>query len=405
MGLAILAACAIAAAFSAFGAKASPVDGTDIEAVVVGNNSFAFDLYRELAREEGNLFLSPYSISSALAMTYAGAHGETANQMAATLHFDVTQERLHPAFSSLTEMLTDTGKNYQLVVANALWGQTGYKFLPEFLGVVSKYYGAGLSEVDYVDDANREQARQTINQWVESKTNGKIKELIQSGDLSPLTRLVLTNAIWFKGKWELEFKPESTKIMEFHVTAQKTVDVPMMHQIARLNYAENDEVQILELPYAGGDLAMVIVLPRPDYELAKVDGMLGLETVRSWLSQLSSKEVEVLLPRFKLEKGFLLNEKLQDLGMVDAFDESAADFSGMTPGRDLYISSVIHQAFVEVNEEGTEAAAATAVIMGGKSAGLNKRPIFRADRPFVFMIWDRRSAAILFLGRLVDPRS
>lgn len=197
---------------------------------------------------------------------------------------------------------------------------------------------------------------------------------------------------------------ENTKKMAFYVKSQTAVDVPMMHQVAILRYSENDQEQVLELPYAGGDLAMLIVLPRPEYGIAEVEGKLSLSTVRSWLSQLSARKVEVFLPRFKMEKRFLLNQQLTDLGMVDAFDESAADFSGMTFGRDLYISKVIHQAFVEVNEEGTEAAGATAVVMNGKSTALDRPSVFCADRPFVFLILDRRSGSILFLGRLIDPR-
>lgn len=402
LGVTLLLVCALAAAFSSFCSRVSAIDKADIDSIVAGNNSFAFDLYRQLARDKGNLFFSPYSISSALAMTYAGARGETAKQMACVLHFSLAAERLHPAFSDLTGMFNAGGKSYQLSVANALWGQVGYKFLPGFLDITNKHYGAGFKEVDYVKA--REQARQTINKWVEAKTNDKIKNLIQPDDLSTLTRLVLTNAIYFKGKWEIQFKPEATKPMPFYISAKEKVDVPMMHQVAKFNYEENDQVQILEMPYTGGELSMVVLLPRPGYELAKLEGMLRPEVIRSWLSQLSMEKVEVFLPRFKLEERFLLNEQLQNLGMIDAFDEKLADFSGMTPAPDLYISKAIHKAFVEVNEEGTEAAAATAVIMAAKVSTIpDKTFVFRADRPFVFLIRDLRSGSILFMGRLVDP--
>ncbi|NPV52948.1 MAG: serpin family protein [Firmicutes bacterium] len=400
-GVTLLLVCALAAVFSGFGIRVSAIDKADIDSIVAENNSFAFDLYRQLAKDKGNLFFSPYSISSALAMTYAGARGETAKQMADVMHFSLAPEKLHPALSDLTGMFNAAGKSYQLSVANALWGQVGYKFLPGFLDITNKYYGAGFKEVDYV--RAREQARQTINKWVETKTNNKIKDLIGIRDLTPLTRLVLTNAIYFKGKWELQFKPEATRPMPFYISAKEKADVPMMHQVAKFNYAENDQAQILEMPYTGGDLSMVVLLPKPGYELAKLEGMLRPEVIRSWLSQLSSEKVEVFLPRFKLEERFLLNEQLQGLGMIDAFDENAADFSGMTPGRDLHISKVIHKAFVEVNEEGTEAAAATAVIMDTKAMILDVPPVFRADRPFVFLIRDLRSGSILFMGRLADP--
>ncbi|MEW6105793.1 MAG: serpin family protein [Bacillota bacterium] len=403
LGVTVLA-CVFATVLSGVGAKLYASDGRDIDSVVAGNNSFAFDFYKQLAKNEGNLFFSPYSISSALAMTYAGARGETARQMADVLHFSLAPERLHPAFSDLTGMFNASGKSYQLSVANALWGQVGYKFLPGFLDITNKYYGAGFKEVDYVDDGNREQARQMINEWVEAKTNDKIKDLIQPDDLSALTRLVLTNAIYFKGKWEIQFEPEATKPMPFRISAKEKADVPMMHQVAKFNYAENDQAQILEMPYTGGALSMVVLLPKPGYELARLEGMLRPEVLQSWISRLSREKVEVFLPRFKLERRFLLNKELQDLGMIDAFDEVAADFSGMAPGRDLYISRVIHKAFVEVNEEGTEAAAATAVVMSGKSIMLDKPLVFCADRPFVFLIRDLRSGSILFMGRLVDPR-
>ncbi|MCR4424909.1 MAG: serpin family protein [Firmicutes bacterium] len=404
-GVAVLLLCVLATVSCGFDAGVSARNKADIDSVAAGNNSFAFDLYSRLARGEGNVFFSPYSISSALAMTYAGARGETAKQMAHVLHFSLAPERLHAALSDLTAMFNDPGRAaYSLSVANALWGQVGYTFRPEFLDIAGRYYGAGFKEVDYIDDANREQTRQTINGWVEAKTNNKIKDLIKPYDLTALTRLVLTNAIYFKGKWEFQFKPENTKTMPFHISDEEQADVPMMHQMAEFRYAENDQVQILEMPYTGGDLSMVILLPKPGYGIEALEGTMCPENTRSWLSQLSREKVEVFLPRFKLETRLLLNGGLQDLGMIDAFDEYAADFSGMTPGRDLYISKVIHQAFVEVNEEGTEAAAATAVMMSGKSILLDVPPVFRADRPFAFLIRDLRSGSILFMGRLVDPR-
>ena len=403
LGVTLLLVCALAAAFSGFDSRASAIDKADIDSIVAGNNSFAFDLYRQLAKNKGNIFFSPYSISSALAMTYAGARGETARQMAEVMHFNLAQEKLHPAFFELTSIFNAPGKDYQLSVANALWGQIDYEFLPDFVEITNKYYGAGFKEVDYV--GAREQARQMINLWVAGKTNGRIKDILQSEDLTELTRLVLTNAIYFKGKWQIQFKPEATKTMPFQVSANERVDVPMMHQVAKFNYAENDQAQVLELPYAGGDLSMVILLPKPGYELAELESMLSPELVQSWLSDLSMEKVEVFLPRFKLEERFVLNRELQRLGMVDAFDEVRADFSGMTPGPQLYISTVIHKAFVEVNEEGTEAAAATAVVMNAKmSVSVMERPhLFLADHPFVFAIRDLRSGSILFMGRLSRP--
>jgi serpin B len=397
----LVMACFLTVAFLNLSASALATDRADVDSLVSGNTSFAIDLYKKLAQDEGNIFFSPYSISSALAMTYAGARGETARQMAGTLHFDLESEKLHAAFSDLTKTYNLPGKQYQLSVANALWGQMGYEFLPEFLDITNKHYGAGFREVDYV--GAREEARATINKWVETKTCGKIKDLIQAQDLTPLTRLVLTNAIYFKGQWQTRFNSKDTKPMPFHVSAQSTVDVPMMHLVAQFNYAENSHAQILEMPYSGGDLSMVILLPQEGSQLAELEDVLEPGVVRSWLSELAKAEVEVFLPRFKSEQRFVLNDALYSLGMRDAFDMSAANFSGMTPGSKLYISKVLHKAFVEVNEEGTEAAAATAVIMSAKLAVPARPHVFRADRPFIFLIRDLRTGSVLFMGRLVSP--
>jgi serpin B len=224
----------------------------DLDIVAQGNNVFALDLYTQLAKDNGNLFFSPYSISSAIAMTYAGARGETAKQIAAALHFNLASEKLHPTLSDLMGTFNAAGKSYELSTANALWGQSGYKFQPEFLEITDRYYGAGFKEVDYIDDADREQARQTINKWVEEKTLDKIKDLIKPKVLNALTRLVLTNAIYFKGKWELQFKPENTANLPFFSGTKKVPDVPMMHQTAKFKYAETKEAQILEMPYKIG---------------------------------------------------------------------------------------------------------------------------------------------------------
>lgn len=373
----------------------------DVAAVVQGNNAFAFDLYTVVAHEKGNLFLSPFSISSALAMTYAGARGQTASQMEKALHFDSASAGLNSGFSELMKRFNASGKSYQLSVANALWGQTGILFYPEFVNVTEKYYGAGFMEVDYA--GNTEGARRAINSWVEAKTNNKIVDLIKEGVLDSLTRLVLTNAIYFKGRWELQFRPEETKEAPFYVTAEVKPNVAMMYQLGEFRYAETDDLQILELPYVGGEMVMNIVLPRPHTDLASLESSLHTAQFESWLETMSVKTVEVFLPRFKMERDLSLGGTLQSLGMKDAFSENDADFSGMSTTF-LYITQVIHKAFVEVNEEGTEAAAATAVVMGTKSAAMDEPPVFRADHPFFFVIRDVHSGSILFMGRLADPR-
>lgn len=375
----------------------------EMDSVAAANNAFAYDLYRQLARREGNLFFSPYSLSSALAMVYGGAGGETAAQLAQALHIQLPPDEFHRALAELTGTLNASDEAYDLAVANALWGQRGYPFRSEFLELTDRFYQAGLHEVDYTTEGAREEARKAINAWVEEQTRGKIQNLIHPGDLSALTRLVLTNAIYFKGAWEAPFLPDATGPMPFHLEAGRTVDVPMMFQSGDFLYAENETAQLLEMPYAGGDLSMVLFLPKSG-GLKELEGALDPEQVQSWLSEGSKQEVEVYLPKFTFAQRVVLNDLLQDLGIVDAFSPSRADFSGMATGPDLYLSQVIHQAFVEVNEEGTEAAAATGIGMRVTSLPLNPPPVFRADRPFLFLIRDLSSGTILFMGRVVDPR-
>jgi serine protease inhibitor len=373
------------------------------EMVVQGNNAFALDLYAELKDRDGNLFFSPHSISTALAMTYAGARGSTEKQMAEVLHFDLEQKRLHPAFRELLDQL-ETGegeRGYQLSVANALWGQKGYEFLEKFLNLTKENYGAGLSELDFIGAT--ETARQTINSWVEKETEDKIKELIKPGVLDQMTRLVLTNAIYFKGFWESQFEEEMTRPAPFTLVSGEKVQVPTMHRTADFKYAEAEDFQALELPYKGGDLSMTIFLPKETDGLAALEQSLTAEKLATWLSTLEEQEVIVALPKFRMTSEFSLAEVLKSMGMTDAFDVKEADLSGMTGKKDLFITAVLHKAFVEVNEEGTEAAAATGVVVALKSAPPSQ-PVFRADHPFLFLIRDLRSNSILFLGRVMDPR-
>ncbi len=379
-------------------ALAAPQDA-DAGALPRGNNTFALNLYGELREQEGNLFFSPYSISTALAMTYGGARGSTAAQMEQVLHFEVTTERLHQAFSQLTGQGAKGG--YQLSVANALWGQQGVGFLKKFLDLTEKHYGAGLRQVDFA--AATEAARKTINAWVEKETQGKIKDLIQPGVLNALTRLVLTNAIYFKGTWAEQFDKKATRDAPFTLATRQQVKVPMMHKTENFGYTEAEDFQALELAYAGDDLSMVIFLPREADGLLALEKKLSLENLESWLGGLRRQTVQVSVPRFAITSEFGLQEVLKSLGMTDAFS-GAADFSGMTGRKDLFISAVIHKAFVDVNEEGTEAAAATAVVMM-RSAAPRPPVVFRADHPFLFLIRDNASDSILFIGRLVNPKA
>ena len=387
-----------------FGAdKPAEEQKTDEEIVVEGNNEFALELYAKLRVQQGNLFFSPYSISTALAMTWAGARAETEKQMARVLHFTLPQERLHKAFCGLQTRLNapDKGRSYELNVANALWGQKGEGFLEEFLGLVKTNYGGGLNEVDFVQAA--EAARQTINAWVEKETNGKIKDLIGKSVLDRMTRLVLTNAIYFKGNWARQFEKDRTKDGPFTLLSGGKVDVPMMNQTAEFNYMEAEDLQGLELPYVDDELSMIILLPREVDGLGELEKTLTAERLSQWLAGLHKRKVIVSVPKFRMTSKFGLADVLKSMGMTDAFC-GVADFSGMNGKRDLFISAVIHKAYVDVNEEGTEAAAATGVVMRLTSARPEEPVVFNADHPFVFLIRDNKSGSILFIGRVMNPK-
>jgi serpin B len=385
--------------------KAVPIDSpqvkTDKAAVVKGNNEFAFDLYGKLRQEKGNLFLSPYSISTALAMTTTGARANTLAQMEKALRFPVEQDRLHPAFGAL-QRDTKAGKGYQLSVANALWCQVNYPILDGFLKANETYYGGKPTGVDFA--GKTEEARRTINAWVEKRTQDKIKDLLKPGVLDPDTRVVLTNAIYFKGDWSVKFKKESTREEPFLLASGQKSKVPLMHQMGKFKYLDGGDFQALEMPYTGKELSLVAFLPK------KVDGLPDFEkqlteaNLAKWLAGMVEREVEVAFPKFKVEAEFLLNDVLSGMGMSDAFLPGAADFSGVNGKKDLSITAVVHKAFVEVNEEGSEAAAATAVVVSSRSDSIERHPVFRADHPFLFLIRDNRTGSILFLGRLVEPK-
>lgn len=373
----------------------------DKETVVKGNNAFALDLYAQLRGQQGNLFLSPYSISTALAMTYAGARGPTAEQMAKTLHFWPDQDRLHPTFAAVNRDIMGSGhaRDYQLYTANALWAQTGKTFLPDFIQSVRRYYSAELQQLDFQHAA--EEARRTINAWVEKQTQDKIKELLKPGMIDSATRLVLTNAIYFKGNWVSPFKKDRTQNDTFQITAGQKVPVSMMHQTEKFRFLDGKEFQVLEMPYAGDALAMDVLLPRKVDGLTEFEQTLSLDKLTGWLGKLHKVEVQVAVPKVQLTAEFQLNEALARMGMPVAF-RPEADFSGMDGRRDLFLSAVVHKAFVDVNEEGTEAAAATGAVITLAAAPV-QRVIFRADHPFLFLIRDTRSGSILFMGRLTNP--
>jgi serpin B len=397
LGAAALLAAALALAPVAADA---PAVQPNTRPVVEGNTQFAIDLYHQLRTQDGNLFCSPFSISTALAMTSSGARGRTLEQMTRALHLP-DQKDLHPSLGHLLREVNGGGRKrgYQLRAVNALFGQKGHPFLKDFIALNRKHYGAGLQEVDFRDDT--EGARRTINGWVEKQTNEKIKELIKPRVLRSNDRLVLTNAIHFQGEWSTEFKKENTRDGDFHVAPGRKVTVPLMHQTARYGYAEDRDVLVLGMPYKGTDLDMVVVLPRDAGGLTAVEKNLTPAKLNGWLKALRTRTVAVTFPRFQMTSAFELKRPLMALGMTDAFGGSA-DFSGMDGTSTLYLAAVIHQAHLDVNEKGTEAAAATAVVARVKSKPLVTE--FRADHPFLLLIRDFRSGSILFLGRVVSPR-
>ncbi|PKK89911.1 MAG: serpin family protein [Candidatus Wallbacteria bacterium HGW-Wallbacteria-1] len=373
------------------------------KALVRDNSSFAIDLYQNLKNNKGNIFFSPCSISTALAMTYGGARGNTEKEMAKTLKFSLDPENLHNAFAQIESRLVKLEKkgHISLKIANSLWPQKDYEFLPEYQTLIRKNYGVTINPVDFVKAA--EDARITINTWVEMKTQNKIRQLIPRGVLDELTRLVLVNAIYFRGNWASQFKPSQTIDNYFHESPEKSVPIKLMFQKNKFRYGETRNLQILELPYQGNELSMLLALPKKQVELKDIEKTLTIETLQQWRESLAKRRVRVYLPKFKITALFRLDQTLISMGMADAFNDSRADFSGMD-GRPhgLCIGAVLHKAFVEVNEEGTEAAAATAVVMNTKGGG-SFPPVFKADHPFIFLIQENMTGNILFMGRFSDP--
>jgi len=387
---------------------APKVDESDLEALVEGNNAFAFDLYQALIREEdSNLLYSPYSISLALAMTYAGARGDTERQMRNTLHFDLPQMQLHPAFNSLEQELSrrgegamgKDGKKFRLRIAKAIWGQKDFAFLVDFLNVLSENYGAGLRILDFASAP--EKSRSTINDWVSNETEGRIKDLIPPDAITPKTRLLLTNAIYFNAAWRSPFKKESTRDMSFYLLNGGNVLVPMMRQTEYFKYTEGKSYQVVELPYDGDEVSMVVLLPK-EGEFAAFEKSLDSRRLKTIISNLGRREVTLSMPKFEFRSEFDLKNLFSVMGMSDAFGEQA-DFSGMTGKRGVWIDRILHQSFISTDEDGTEAAAATAVVMAGSAPGQPKPVVMTIDRPFVFIIRDIQTNTILFIGRVLNP--
>ena len=384
----------------------------DDTSIVLGNissfdeavNVFGFNMFKQLNEEnDGNIFFSPYSIFTALAMTYEGARNKTADEMSSVLNVEQNNESLHNYMKSLYEYLNKENDDYNISTANALWVNKNFKLLEDYLKIIKDYYGGDATEVDY---GNPQEAAGIINQWVESNTNGLIKDLITEGVISPLTRLILTNAIYFKGTWKVQFDPDNTTDRDFKISSGNSVEVSTMNLIETedvFNYTETDTLQILELPYTSNDLSMIILLPKNN-DLSNIIDSVDNDKLSGWKESMVEKSLDIYLPKFEIETKYSLKETLKQLGMMDPFT-TAADFSGITGGKDLFISNVIHKAFVEINEEGTEAAAATAVIMDLTSVngGGSSRIVFDCDHPFMYLIQHKETGTILFMGSINDP--
>lgn len=373
-----------------------------VKDVANANKKFAFDLYSQLNKSEsGNLFYSPYSIFAALSMTYEGAKGQTADEIKSVFHFPESNI-LRPNFAAIYNDINKGVKDYELKTGNALWVQQDFVFLGDYINRVEKYYGGKAANVDFVKET--EKSRQTINSFIEEQTNNRIKDLIPTGFLNIMTRLVLTNAIYFKGTWQWEFDTTDTRDEDFKITPTNTVKTPTMNMYPEktsFNYADTEEVQILELPYKGDKISMLILLPTKD--LVSIESSLTAEKLNEYKSKMKETKLDsISLPKFEFDTKYFMNDTLSALGMPTAFSENA-DFSGMDGERNLFIDFVIHQAYVKVDEKGTEAAAATAVGVGTTS--VRPRTDFRADHPFIFLIQEKGTGNILFFGRVVNPAS
>ena len=380
----------------------------ELRTLAQGNNTFAFHLYRALSDGEGNLFFSPFSVSQALAMTFAGAKGETERQMMDTLHYELTQGRLHHSFNALDRELASRGRGlrgeedhyFQLNIANAIWGQQGYEFLPDFLNLLAENYGAGLRPLDFAGAP--EESRAKINDWVSQETQDKIRDLLPSGVVNSLTRLVLTNAIYFNASWTWPFDKGLTQERPFHFAEGGGIRTPMMSETndSFYGYARGEGYQAVDLPYSRGEMSMTILLP-DEGKFGEFEDSLNAEVLDRILDDIEIDHITLTMPLFEFESVFSLRETLTGMGMPDAFGPGA-DFSGMTGTRELHISAVIHKAFVSVDERGTEAAAATGVAMMLSGPGKDPIPV-TVDRPFIFLIRDRATGTLLFMGRVMNP--
>jgi serpin B len=372
----------------------------DNSSISNSNNRFAADLYKQIKTEPVNQFYSPLSISSALAMTYAGAYGETLKQMSKTLYFSENQEELHSNFSHLIKMLTETKtEGIQLNIANSLWLQENMQVLDQYLSITNKYYQAGVNKVNFI--TSPENSRKTINNWVEKNTNNKIIDLLPDGSIHSQTRMVLVNAIYFNGAWEKVFDKNKNTTEPFFVFKTCETKAIFMNNYINSGFYEDNLLSMVEIPYKNKNQSMIIILPKAKYGLKDVEKLFEQNLLPGYFDKMEDKRINLSIPKFKSESTYELQEELGKMGMPIAFSNSA-DFSGITGDKSLAIDKVIHKAFIDVNEEGTEAAAATAVTMR-KTAILLDEVQFKADHPFIYLIKDNETNTILFVGRLMNP--
>jgi serpin B len=383
------------------------VPGEDLSSLVQGNNAFAMDLYHSLRSGNGNLAFSPYSLSVALAMPYAGARGSTETQMAQALHYTLPQDRLHPAFNRLDLNLAKEGQAasneaqpMQLKIANAVWAEQTFSFLQSYLDLVAQHYGAGIRLADIIHNADG--VRQEINNWVSQQTNNKIKDLIPAGAMDDATRMVLVNAIYFKADWANEFDPANTKDAPFTLLdGTQVTSKQMSDHFSGVPYASGDGWQAIELPYVGDTAAMDLIVPEAGH-FQDFETSLDASELDTIIKSMQPVTIQLAMPKFSFRSTFDMGGQLAGLGVSDAFDTNSADFSGMTGKRDLYITKVVHQAYIAVDEKGTEAAAATGVVMGLTAIMIPDKQL-TIDHPFLFVIRDVQSGQILFVGRVMDP--
>lgn len=382
----------------------TPVFAGNISGFRDAINVFSFDLFKKLySSSEGNVFYSPYSVFTALAMTYEGSNSDTAVEMRDVLNIEQDNESFHNYMKNLYILLNKNAE-YDISTANALWIKKNLNLLKDYLSVIETYYGGVANETDF---SNPELAAGKINHWVENNTNGLIKDLIQSSHIDPLyTALILTNAIYFKGVWKIQFDPVNTTDRSFEIDSDVFIDVETMSLVNTkdyFNYTETEDLQLLELQYSGDDLSMIILLPK-EKELSEIIDSFDADQFKQLIESMNEEMVDIYLPKFKYETSYGLNEPLIELGMANAFS-SYADFSKITGARDLQISDVLHKAYIDINEEGTEAAAATAVIMvlTSNGNGGSSRIVFDADHPFLYIVQHKETGTILFIGSVTNP--